>query len=68
MVLLVELKLYSCQFNTDLLLFKGTFLSTPVTDVETESGGNDRYHFAVSSMQGWRSGSDPIQIPNNGDP
>ena len=36
----------------------GTFLSVPVTDVETEEGSSSELGlaFGVSAMQGWRSG------------
>ncbi|EPQ54511.1 PP2C-domain-containing protein [Gloeophyllum trabeum ATCC 11539] len=32
----------------------GQTLSVPATDKNTESGGNDRFMYAVSEMQGWR--------------
>jgi hypothetical protein len=36
----------------------GTFLSVPVTDVESEEGSSSDLGlaFGVSAMQGWRSG------------
>ncbi|KIL62948.1 hypothetical protein M378DRAFT_734992 [Amanita muscaria Koide BX008] len=32
----------------------GQFLSSPATEKKTGSGGNDRYLYAVTEMQGWR--------------
>lgn len=32
----------------------GQTLSQPATHKKTESGGNDKYYFAISDMQGWR--------------
>ncbi|KAM5535047.1 hypothetical protein V8D89_011275 [Ganoderma adspersum] len=32
----------------------GQTLSIPATDKGTEQGANDKYHFGVSEMQGWR--------------
>ncbi|GBE84931.1 phosphatase 2C-like domain-containing protein [Sparassis latifolia] len=32
----------------------GQTLSTPVTQKKTEDGGNDKFYYAVSEMQGWR--------------
>ncbi|KAM6503650.1 protein phosphatase 2C Ptc3 [Amanita muscaria] len=34
----------------------GQFLSSPETEKKTGSGGNDRYLYAVTEMQGWRFG------------
>ncbi|KAE9404078.1 PP2C-domain-containing protein [Gymnopus androsaceus JB14] len=32
----------------------GQTLSSPATKKTTDSGGNDRFHYAISEMQGWR--------------
>lgn len=40
-------------------------MSTPVTDLETESGsGVNGLEYAVSAMQGWRSGEENPERPS----
>ncbi|KAM6491095.1 Protein phosphatase 2C (PP2C)-like domain containing protein [Amanita muscaria] len=40
----------------------GQFLSSPATEKKTGSGGNDRYLYAVTEMQGWRFGMEDAHV------
>jgi protein phosphatase 1G len=42
----------------------GAYLSTPVTDKESEGGGDARYSFGVCAMQGWRTDMEDAHIVN----
>ena len=42
----------------------GAYLSTPVTDKESEEGGDAKYSFGVCAMQGWRTDMEDSHIVN----
>ena len=42
----------------------GAYLSTPVTDKESEGGGDVRYSYGVCAMQGWRTDMEDAHIVN----
>ena len=42
----------------------GAYLSTPITDKESEGGGDARYSFGVCAMQGWRTDMEDAHIVN----
>ena len=42
----------------------GAYLSTPVTDKESEAGGDAKYLFGVCAMQGWRTDMEDSHIVN----
>jgi len=42
----------------------GAYLSTPVTDKESEGGGDARFSYGVCAMQGWRTDMEDAHIVN----
>jgi len=42
----------------------GAYLSTPITDKESEEGGDAKYSFGVCAMQGWRTDMEDSHIIN----
>ena len=42
----------------------GAYLSTPITDKESEEGSDTKYSFGVCAMQGWRTDMEDAHIVN----
>lgn len=40
----------------------GAYLSSPVTEKESHTDSNDRFHYGVSAMQGWRTSMEDAHV------